>query len=286
MVLASALLHAVWNGYAKRAGNPTAFLGLLAITSTAVSIAALPFFDLAEIPRSVWWLTGGTAVAHVFYQVFLGVAYERGDLSVVYPIARSTPALVAIIAVPLLGDPVTVGGAAGIAVVVAGMWLVQTDGRITIAALTGPGVGFAYLTLITTAGYSILDKQAMVAFANAERWSGPLPVSLTFFVLLQIASGIPYIPYALSRAPRSHVLLILRQHKTLLAVGTVAAIASYGLILAALQTASVSYVTAVRQTSVLFATAIGVAFLRERPGRARIAGAVAIVAGVASMVIA
>jgi drug/metabolite transporter (DMT)-like permease len=62
--------------------------------------------------------------------------------------------------------------------------------------------------------------------------------------------------------------------------------ASYTLILAALQTALVSYVVAARQTSVLFAVGLGVAVLGERPGRARVAGALATVAGVALIAMA
>jgi drug/metabolite transporter (DMT)-like permease len=285
MVLASALLHAFWNAWAKKASSPAVFLGLLAISQSIVGAVGLAFVDWSELPDALWPVLGASACVHVAYQLFLGAAYQRGDLSVVYPISRSTPALVALVAVPLLDDPVTPLGGLGIGVVVIGMWLVQTSGVLRWSALSGPGTGYAVLTLLATAGYSILDKRAMVVLAAAEPWSGPLPVALCYFGLLQIAHTIPYAPLVLLRARPVDVRTVLRSSPALLIVGSFASLASYALILAALQTASVSYVTAVRQCSVLFAAGLGVVLLGERPSRARLLGTVLIVAGVVGIAI-
>lgn len=280
MVLFSALLHAGWNAYAKGTESPTAFLAWLGIASVLSGLLLLPFVDLGSVPAAVWWILPGTALVHTAYQIFLGRAYERGDLSVVYPISRSTPALVAIVAVPLMDDPVSAAGGAGIAVVMAGMWLVHTGGRIAWRGLVSPGIGYAYLTLATTAGYSLLDKLAMQRFAEVT-WAGQVPRALVYFYLLTTASTLLFVPMVMRRLPRETFLSVPKRYAGRLLFGLVASVGSYVLILEALRTASVSYVTAVRQTSVVFAALLSFLMLRERPGRPRTVGALLTVAGVA-----
>ena len=57
------------------------------------------------------------------------------------------------------------------------MWLVHTQGELSLRALLAPGLGFAYLTLLATVAYSLADKQAM-ARLSAAPWTGPLPRSV------------------------------------------------------------------------------------------------------------
>lgn len=280
MVLFSALLHAGWNAYAKGTESPMAFLAWMALVTVGAGAVMLPFVDLSQVPLGVWWILPGTALIHTVYQVFLGRAYEHGDLSVVYPIARSTPALVAIVAVPLMDDPVSAAGAGGIAIVMAGMWMVHTGGRIAWRGLVAPGIGYAYLTLLTTVGYSLLDKLAMKRFADAP-WESSVPRALVYFYLLTAASTLAFVPYAALRIPRAVFAAVPKRYMGRLTLGLIGNVASYVLILEALRTASVSYVTAVRQTSVVFAAGLSFLMLRERPGRARTIGALLTVVGVA-----
>jgi drug/metabolite transporter (DMT)-like permease len=279
IVLVSAILHAGWNAYAKDNPNPTAFLAIMGAMTVCAGLALLPFVDLSMVPRDVWWLLAGTGVIHTFYQIFLGRSYERGDLSVVYPIARSTPAFVALIAIPLLDDPVSPAGGGGIGIVMLGMWLVHTEGRVSWRALTAPGIGYAYLTLLATVGYSITDKLAM-AKLRATEWTQPVPSAVVYFFLLTAAHTALFVPYALARVPRSAFRAVLGERWGRLLVGVAGSVISYVLILEALRTASVSYVTAVRQTSVVFAAAIAAVMLKERPSRPRVLGSVLTVAGV------
>jgi uncharacterized membrane protein len=286
LVLLSALLHAGWNAAMKGSPNPAAFL-------LAVEVASLAFFvpvafvglRYAEIPRAVWALVVATAAVHALYAHWLSRAYTRADLTVVYPIARSTPAFLPLIAIPLFGDHISVGGALGIALVVAGMWAVQTDGRLHLAALARPGTLFAYLTLATTVAYSLVDKAAMQRLGAAP-WSGPVPRSIAYMALFYFL----YLPlFGLAswrRARPVEVWAALRRRPVPVAASAATALASYGLALTALETAPVSYVAAVRQASVLFAVALGVLLLRERPGPVRLLGALANVCGVALIALA
>lgn len=280
IVLLSALLHASWNALAKRSREPIAFSVLMLAVNIVAGVALLPFVDFRDVPPAVWWLVAATGVTHALYFLWLGMAYERGDLSVVYPISRSAPAFVTLAAIPLLGEVPSIGGALGIAVVVVGMWLVLTDGRIRLQAFQAPGTFHAYLTLAATVGYSLLDKQAM-ALLSTVPWHGAAPRAVVFYWLLCVATAPLFWPAGLRTLRPGALRLIAREEGRRVLGATAVGFVSYALILQALQTAPVSYVVAVRQTSVLFAIVLGTAWLRERPGRLRLFGAAATFAGVA-----
>ncbi len=280
IVLLSALLHAGWNAVAKRSREPIAFSILMLAVNVVAGLAIVPFVEFRDVPPAVWLLTAATGVTHALYFLWLGMAYERGDLSVVYPISRSAPAFVTIAAIPLLGEVPSIGGALGIAVVVLGMWLVQTDGRIRLEAFQAPGTFHAYLTLAATVGYSLLDKRAM-ALLSTVPWHGAAPRAVVFYWLLCVATVPLFWPLGLRSLRPGALAAVARADGRRILGATAVGFVSYVLILQALRTAPVSYVVAVRQTSVLFAVLLGTAWLRERPGRLRLLGAAATVAGVA-----
>jgi drug/metabolite transporter (DMT)-like permease len=216
---------------------------------------------------------------HAVYAYWLSRTYALAELSVAYPIVRSTPALVPLIAVPVLGESLSPLGVLGIALVVASLWAVTVGGRVDTGTFRSRGAIFAYLTLATTVGYSLIDAQAMRLLAEAP-WSSPLPRSLVFMLLMYLF----YLPCFVLLARRSvrlhEVADVLRTRSLAVCAAALVAFVSYTLILHAMQTAPVSYITAVRQSSVLFALLIAVVALKERPGRLRVVGGVANVAGV------
>ncbi len=279
LVLISALLHAVWSAAIKGSRNPLAFNILQVLPPILVFVAILPLIPFREIPGALWWTLAATACAHAAYFWWLTWALEQGELSLVYPIARSTPAFLPLVAIPLLGEEISLGGACGIAIVVAGMWLVHSSGRLSWRALWSPGTGYAYLTLAATVAYGLFDKHAMNLLESAP-WSSPLPRSIVFYFLLTTASSAIFLPIALRHIPRADLLETFRREKGRATAATTVSFIGYGLILEALRSAPVSYVVAVRQTSVLFAVAIGAFLLHEQPGRIRVAGAFGTVAGV------
>ena len=207
-------------------------------------------------------------------------AYQEADLSLVYPIIRSTPAVLPLIAVPLLGESVSAWGGLGIAIVVVGVWLVQAERSVQLGALRSRGMRFAYLTLAATVAYSLIDKQAMVHFAEAD-WTGPLPRTVVFFFMLSLANTLVFAPLALRRVSWGELRQAGQRDGARAAAALAGSLAGYGLILQAYQTAPASYVVAVRQMSVLFALLFAVVWLRERPDRRRVIGATATVVGVA-----
>jgi drug/metabolite transporter (DMT)-like permease len=284
LVLLSAALHALWNFSAKGSRSPLAFALLLRAVMAVPLIFVLPFVDLRAIPDDIWWIVSASVIVHTFYLYWLSKGYESGDLSLVYPIARSTPALVPLVAVPLLGERLSPAGAVGIAVVVLGIWLIHAEGW-RWRSLAHRGSRYALLTLVATVGYSLLDKHGMATFSAAE-WSGPVPRALVYLLLLEALGVLPFLPLALREVGGSGLWSLARTEFRSAIGAAIAATASYTLILEAFRTAHVSYVVAARQSSVLFALALGIVLLRERPSRNRLAGAVATVVGVALVALA
>jgi drug/metabolite transporter (DMT)-like permease len=282
LVLLSALLHAVWSLSIKGSSSPLAF-NLLQLVPTTLAAAALPWLvPLGDLPVSVWALVASSGAVHGLYFYWLSRALAAGELSVVYPIARSAPAFVPLVAVPLLGEPVTATGGLGIAVVVAGMWAVQIDPGSAPGArrLLAPGAGFAWLTLAASVGYSIFDKLAMTQL-HAVPWRGAIPPAATWYILLTTASLAVFAPLALRHLELRELGTLARREARTIGLAAAIGFVGYGLILHALRTAPVSYVVAARQASVLFAVALGALQLRERPTRLRLVGALATVLGVA-----
>lgn len=285
LVLLSALLHAGWNALVKGSRDPLAFNVVLSVAPALVTLPLLACFDPADVPGTVWALLAATGVAHGLYFLWLTRAYELGDLSLVYPISRSAPAFVALAAIPLLGERPAPLGALGIAVVVAGMWLVQTGGVGRWRALADPGAGYAYLALAATVAFSLIDKRAM-ELLGVGPWTGPAPRAVVFYFLMCAAAAPVFVPLGAPRLRPGALTGLLRAEGGRVLGSAIVSFASYALVLQALRTAPVSYVVAARQASVLFAVALGMVWLRETPGRARLVGAAATVAGVVLIALA
>lgn len=281
LVLISALLHASWNVATKGSSSPTAFM--LTMEGVAV-VLYLPVLALgfvpAEIPREVWFCIGASAVTHSLYAYWLTRGYAHGDLSLVYPIARSTPAVLPLLAVPLLGETVSWLGGLGIGLVVVGMWAIQTEGRLRAKEFLSTGAIFAYLTLLTTVVYSLVDKHA-VQLLDAATWTGRAPRVLVYIALFELMFVPLFFVLAMRSISVAEVLKTARSEGKLAIAGAAIGMLSYALALEALRSAPVSYVVAVRQSSVLFAAVLGAIWLRERSGWVRMLGIAATIGGVA-----
>jgi uncharacterized membrane protein len=279
MVLASALLHASWSVSIKGSSDPLGFNLLQSWVGVAMFLAAAPFVEFGELTPAVWRLLAAAGISHGLYMYWMSRAYELGDLGLVYPIARSTPAFLPLFAVPLFGESVSVGGGVGIAIVVAGIWLVYGAG-LSRERLAEPAARFAFLTLGATVAYSLVDAATMRELAAAP-WSSPIPRPVFLSILLSVAYLAVFTPLVLRRRNLGDLRATASSDLGKATLAAVVSFGSYTLILAAMQTAAVSYIVAVRQSSVLFAVALGVLLLGERPSRQRVVGAVFTVVGVA-----
>jgi len=277
LVLLSALFHALRSLFTKESGEKQVFLWLYSLVALLFSLPPFIYFlfrvGITTPAAYAWCAVSG--FIHFLYWLFLTHAYKQGDLSHVYPIMRSSPALVLLIAVLLLGEQVSVQGAAGILLVAGGVYIINMK-RISGAELFVPvraivndrATQFAFLTLISVAGYSIVDKIA-VAYIH--------PILFAFFHLF--CGMCYYTPYIALTKSRDMIRSEWQRGKGRIIMAGVIGISGYSMILIAFTIERVSYIVALRQLSVVFAVLMGSFWLREKHTGIRLSGAVIIFAG-------
>ncbi|WP_062560523.1 DMT family transporter [Paracoccus aminovorans] len=284
MTLASALLvvlasfiHASWNLLAKRAASAGPAFILAYSIIACIAYAPWVVWLLARGGLSWSWIELGfvllSGLIHLGYSLCLQHGYRVADLSVVYPVARGTgPMLSSIGAFLILGETPTGMGLLGLALVVAGILLIATQGRL--AAFTRPGGQAGVRWGVTTGGliasYTVVDAYAVKALGIA-------PVVLDWFTnLLRVFLLLPVV-----LADRRRAIAAMRGHwRTAIGVGVLQPL-SYILVLAALTGgAPLSLVAPMREMSMMVGALMGMLILRETVGPWRLAGCGVLVAGV------
>lgn len=263
MILASGALHAVVNAVLK-AGKDKMSSRALIDGFSALLILPVAFF--VALPHGAWgWLAASWAT-HLVYLVCLVKAFEAADMSVAYPIARGVaPALASAGAVLLFNEPMSLAVAAGVACVSVGVLTVGMGRHVDRRSL-----GWALATGVSIAVYTVFDAQGVRA--------APSALSYIVWVFLTLGGGIGVL-FALWRGPR-FLLSARSEWKAGLTAGFLS-ILTYGLALGAYRLADTPRLAALRETSILFATAIAVFVLKEKLTAGRLAGIVAIAAGAA-----
>lgn len=284
LVLLSAAVHVGWNYLTKSSDNPRAFSLLKGTMIGCISLPCLlAMSSFQDVPREVWYAILASGMIHYVYILSLSTAYETGDISFVYPIARSAPALVPAAAFLILGETVSLQGATGIAIVIAAVAAIQwrrnkgSDSMGIWQSLKKKDARWAFATLAAVIAYTLVDKVAMVRLSGIS--SMPPWMRGPFFFMAQ---GIfCYLIYGvhlmLSGFPEIAVTWKCQWREVVIAAaGT---IISYSLILHVMQTEPVSYIVTLRQSSVLLAVLTGWIRLKERHIGRRMAAAFAMIAG-------
>jgi drug/metabolite transporter (DMT)-like permease len=255
LALAAALVHALWNVLLAGARDSQASTAVGMCVGCVLFLPAL----LGDVSGDAVPFVVASSALELLYFALLALAYSRFELSAVYPLARgSAPVFVLLIA----GVSVLLQ-AVGVVLVACGVLLVRGlrpgDWYVTLLALA---VG------ASIAGYTLVDKHGL---DHAD----PLPY-------LELVLVVPALAYA-SFIGRSRLRAAVSWRAALAGLGMFGA---YALTLAALRLAPAAPVAAVRETSIVIAAVLGAVVLHETVGRARLAGAVTIVAGVAAIALA
>jgi drug/metabolite transporter (DMT)-like permease len=250
-VLLAAALHAGWNSFLKIQLEPFLAMALIAASSGAAGLPLLVVFGWPVAPAWPW--LAASVVLHLGYYIALTEAYRRADMSQIYPIARGgAPLLTATISVVALAEPIGLRGMAGIAALGGGVILMSALGRRRGATFDPVAIGFALLTAGIICGYTLVDG------LGARVAGDPHAYAAALFVI----DGIPL----------AVVALWLRGRKALAAAGKflgpglaggAMSLASYWIAIWAMTVAPIGLVAALRETSVLFATAIAMIVLKE-----------------------
>ncbi|NQV84485.1 MAG: EamA family transporter [Rhodospirillales bacterium] len=269
LVLTAAVLHASWNALIKIGGDPWVRLALTNFLGTVMGLALLPFVTPPNAES--WPFILGSVVVHQIYFVFVCLQYRYGDLSHVYPISRGVaPLMVAFGAYLFVGETLSPQGIAAVITISAAIL------SLTFSTAWKPGEGkgvlFALCTGVTIALYSVIDG---LGGRSANDIAG-------YIAYLFLIDGLPF----------GLVIIFLRRHtfksslKANWKTGVTSGLLSYpayALVIWAMTQSPLTYVSALRETSVLLAVLIGTRLMGEPFGLRRLIAATLVVLGVGAL---
>ncbi len=255
-VLLGAALHAGWNVLVKEGSDR--FLNTLSVVAGSAVAAAvfLPFLPLPQ-PAS-WPYLAASVVIHIFYFLFLTLAYQKGDLTLVYPLMRGLPPMfTGLAAAFLLSEWPSPSGWLGIVLVSAGVVSLSADSRMAMKAGITPIV-FAVVNAGVIVSYTLVDGMGVRLSGHAFSYTG-------WMILL--TAGISFLAFRMIRGNEVTNHVARQWKKGLLGGGCT--FGAYALALWAMTQAPIALVAALRETSILFGTALAVFALKERVSRLR-----------------
>ena len=265
LVLLAAALHAIWNAVIKGTGDKTIAIGLVALGHMVLGLigaAILPLPDIKVIPFII-----ASTLIHWGYYYGLTTAYKFGDLSLIYPIARGiSPVIVTFFAFFWIDERLSWVEMSGVLLISSGilfLGLRSLSNEKSITALV-----FALTTGMLIAAYSVTDGFGVRLTENP----------LSYIVWLFIAEGF-VVFYIFGRFK----VRLLKSSFSEIMLGFFAGVIStvaYGLALYAKSLAPLGIVTALRETSVIIATLIGVLWFKEKPIGYRIGAASIVFCGI------
>jgi drug/metabolite transporter (DMT)-like permease len=265
LALAAAFVHALWNVLLARSRDVEAATAVALITAELVFAPVAVLTWSAE--RSVWPFLVVTGALQLAYFALLATAYRLVPLSVVYPIARGgAPVLVLLVGALFLGRTASATQVVAVLLVVAGILLVRGFG-----GADPRGIAFGLTIASCIAAYTLVDKSGV---EHAQ--------PITYLELSMLA---PTVVYAAAVMRVKGVARVRAAVGPSSIVAGVCTFGAYALVLAALQRAPAAPVAAVRETSVVIATLLAAAVLKERVPRTRLAGAIAVGAGIALLAV-
>jgi len=286
LVLAGALCHALWNIVAKcvatGAAGAVPFVWLFGCVSLGLATPLAVWTWQAQPQHFDGWMWAaalGSGLVHVSYSLVLQRGYRVADFAVVYPVARGSGPLLAVLgAVLCLGETPSGLGWLGVALVLGGVVLTASSGQQTAgvdARRRHLGMTWGLLTGLCIAGYTVIDGWAIKSLGMAP---------LLFYTVGLAMRTLALAPWALRRP--AALLSLARSHKgAILLVGLLSPLA-YSMVLFALQRAPLSYVAPAREISMLLGTALGARLLKEALSGRQLLGAAMMLMGVAGLALA
>ena len=258
MVLGAALLHAAWNALVKINADRLVMIAIMTMSQVFVALLVIPFVAFPT-PES-WPYIWASTVLNTAYCIFLISAYRYGDLSHVYPISRgSAPLIVAAISTLIVGE--TLSAQASVSIVIIGLGIMSLTLTRGAAGFAEPrAVLYALGTGLFIAGYTVVDGLGARLADSAH--------SYTFWV--HLFNGIPITLLALYLR-RGRVFVSVRKSWKIGMLGGLISLVAYWIVIWAMTQAPMAMVSAVRETSMVFAVLIGVFVLKERLDLARLA---------------
>jgi drug/metabolite transporter (DMT)-like permease len=266
LVAGAAVLHVTWNVLLKTAGDPlrAAAIGMSAAGLVICPVAIVVWLATGrpDVPVSSLALGTVSGILEAVYFSFLAAAYRRGDLSLVYPLARGTAPLLAVAAGTLiLGERLGTAGFAGVAALLVGILALQRPWQYLRAAgrASSGAAGFALLTGVAIAAYSAVDSTGV---------KGTTPITYAGLIWL---SGVTFLWISLWIYVRSGGTVMAHDDARFdprrAAIGGLITLGAYLMILAAFAVAPLTAVAPLRESAIVLASGWGAFRLREAADR-------------------
>ncbi len=276
IVLVAAFLHAGWNYLSKKSKRKIVFIWWFLLIGVILYFPMfLYFWPRTNISHVGWIYITTTGILHTLYFWFMGGAYERGDLSLVYPLSRgSGPLFVPFLAVFLIHEKLSLLGAIGIALIIFGIYVLhlQSFSRqsffVPFKALGSSASLWALCTGGTIAAYSLVDK------VGVSLVYPPVYIYLMLFITFILLS-----PYVLTKE-RAKLKEEWHINKGAILAAGFLVVFTYMMVLFAFRMSKVSYVVAVREVSIILSAFYGIIWLGEKHAKQKLTGSTFIFLGV------
>jgi len=268
LVLATALMHASWNAMVRGSADKLSSLALMTGASAIIALPVLPFLPMPTM--ETWGFLLFTLILHTGYKLFLVRAYTFGDLGHVYPIARgSAPLLVTIGAFLFIGETLSIWAIGGL--------LLVTGGIISLAWNKRGGTADESKATI----YALITATFIASYTMVDGIGGRVAQSPFVYVFwLFVLDGGVFFAIGLYR--RGWTSLKNTSSVWSVAIGGAALqLIAYGIVIWAMSVAPLGPVSALRETSVIFAAFLSSFMLKEPIGRLGLAAAITVTIGVA-----
>jgi len=265
-VMFAAILHAGWNTILRGGKDRLWSMTLMMIAIACCSAITLLFVPLPN--AASWPYVAASAIIHTGYNLSLVRTYRSGDLGQTYPISRgASPVLVALGAASFANETLNGMSLIGIILVSCGIVSLAFD----VKKLRLDFLPAALITAIFIGAYTVVDGIGVRLSGNS------LSYAACMFLLWSIS--MPAIYFALRGSPPAYT-----KAETGKALGGgIVSIVAYGIIIWAMQYDAMGEVSALRETSVVYAAIIGRIFLKEKLSGRRIASCIAIAFGAACL---
>lgn len=266
VMLVSAALHATWNAWVKSRADSTGAISALVIGAGIPNLAVLAVFGFPGL--QAWGWIAATVALSIASLHLISLAYREGDFAVAYPLIRGfIPVGLTVAAIPLFGERPSLAQGLGVLCVSAGLGVIAWESSMRSRTMTLKGVGLAVMTAGLTALAALTD-------AKGARLS---EISFSYAATISVLNGVFM---ALFQRTRGHrVGAMLMRHWPILTFGAGLSVVSYTLYIWALMQAPVGLVSALRETSMVFAILIAALVLREQVGPWRWGAVAVMVAG-------
>jgi len=273
LILLSAGIHVSWNLVGKRSASSVAFFWLANCFGVLLLLPVLLIYGEAafRIPVPVWILLAATGFFEALYYASLAKAYRSGEMSIAYPLARAFPILFVAAATALLGkgERVSALSLAGMLLVFTGCVLLplENPANVRLGDYLNPAAGLAVLAEVGTAGYSMVDDQALRFLRELPQTNLPALEAALIYSFWQALSAVLFLlPLCcLTRRKRLELTETLRTSSRSAFWMGAGIYAGYILVLVAMAfVRDISYVVAFRQTSIPLGMLVGVMLLKER----------------------